>query len=489
MSKQQRLRILPFETNTITIRSQLLGRRIRSGGCFQPRCFLRAACCPTRNGRAPRPRPDSAGPLPTLMPLGSVGRSLAALPYRSVRFPDSPRTSISRSPARRWSDWAVLLDQQQWTARAWRMVPLKVPTAHTLVGELAATPLRSLLEPGLGLATCSHLVPFHRRIRVLSPRPLAALPTAHALPAEVTTTLLRKLSFRGPPRSGLATCSHFRPFQCRIRVWSAPPFDEKPTAHAFAADVAPMPLSESLIPGVGLGTCFHRVPFQCRIRFFSPPPPEKLPTAQALPWEVAVTLNRSRSTPGSGLGTCFHPLPFQCRMSVRFAVLLLKVPTAQTSDADTARTALSSLSALPGFGLSNCAQERPFQCRIMALVPAPSEKPPTAQMSAGETARMLVRKLLALPGSGLGTTFHAVPVQCSMRVWFAPLLKSKPTAQASQGESTVVLNSVLSDVPGFGGCVPDQLSQVAAKAPGDQSRVSIPAGTSAAASAVTKRRR
>ena len=83
-------------------------------------------------------------------------------------------------------------------------------------------------------------------------------------------------------------------------------------------------------------------------------------------------------------------------------------------------------------------------------------------MLAGETARTLVRKLLALPGSGLGTTFQAAPSQCSMRVWFAPPLKEKPTAQASQGESTVVLNSVLSDVPGLGGCVPDQLSQVAA---------------------------
>jgi hypothetical protein len=59
-------------------------------------------------------------------------------------------------------------------ARAWPIAPLKVPTAHTLVGELAAKPLKSLLEPGLGLATCSH----------------------------------------------------FRSFQCAMRVWSAPPFDE-----------------------------------------------------------------------------------------------------------------------------------------------------------------------------------------------------------------------------------------------------------------------
>src|SRR5258708_33034096 len=97
-------------------------------------------------------------------------------------------------------------------------VPVKSPTAQTLVGELAATPPRSLLVPGLGLATCSHLVPFHRRIRVWSPEPLVALPTAHASPEAVVATPLRKLSFPGPPRSGLAVRSHFLPFQRRIRL-------------------------------------------------------------------------------------------------------------------------------------------------------------------------------------------------------------------------------------------------------------------------------
>jgi hypothetical protein len=92
-------------------------------------------------------------------------------------------------------------------AKAWRMAPSKLPTAHALVGELAATPFRSLLEPGLGLATCVQLVPFHRRIRVRSITPLAALPTAHALPAEVAATPLRKLSFPGPPGRGLPPAS------------------------------------------------------------------------------------------------------------------------------------------------------------------------------------------------------------------------------------------------------------------------------------------
>src|SRR5438477_3261165 len=123
-------------------------------------------------------------------------------------------------------------------AKAWRMAPLKVPTAHTLVGELAPTPFRSLLAPGLGLATCTHLVPFHRRIRVrFDAVPLAALPTAHALLAEVAATPLRRLSFPEPPWSGLATRFHPAPVQCRMSVWSAVPLVKQPTAHASAAEV------------------------------------------------------------------------------------------------------------------------------------------------------------------------------------------------------------------------------------------------------------
>src|SRR6266852_2468192 len=97
-----------------------------------------------------------------------------------------------------------------------RTAPLKVPTAHTSVGELAATPFRSSLVPRSGLATRTHLVPLHRRMRVLSPRPPAAVPTAKALRADVAPTPLRKLSRPGPPALGLDTRSHFLPFQCRM---------------------------------------------------------------------------------------------------------------------------------------------------------------------------------------------------------------------------------------------------------------------------------
>jgi hypothetical protein len=118
----------------------------------------------------------------------------------------------------------------------------------------------------------------------------------------------------------------------------------------------------------------------------------------------------------------------------------------------------------------------------------PLEDAPTAQMLVGETARMLLIKLRLLPGSGVVATVQAEPSQCSIRAWDAPLLKEKPATQTLQGESTAVLNSVFSAVPGFSGCAPVQLSQDAARAPAGPSPVSMPASTSAAASAVTIRR-
>src|SRR5262249_9574893 len=103
-------------------------------------------------------------------------------------------------------------------ARASRKVgPLNEPTAQASVGELAATPSRLSLELRFGLGTCTHLAPFHLRIRVFSAWPTAPKPTAQALPAEVAATPLRELSLPGLPRFGLGACRHLRPFQCRMR--------------------------------------------------------------------------------------------------------------------------------------------------------------------------------------------------------------------------------------------------------------------------------
>src|SRR4030081_72094 len=95
-------------------------------------------------------RPDEAAARTTAgRILHSRGRCLV-MGYLG-RLATPSRTSTSR-----------LLGQQRWGARAWRMVPAEKPTAHPLAGELAATPLRSLLEPVSGLGTCTHLVPVHR---------------------------------------------------------------------------------------------------------------------------------------------------------------------------------------------------------------------------------------------------------------------------------------------------------------------------------------
>jgi hypothetical protein len=86
-----------------------------------------------------------------------------------------PSTTVKRKSGPAAAD-------QQWIARAWRIAPMNPPTAHALVAELAATASRALLEPGLGLGTCTRLVPFHLRIRVFSvfsAWPIAALPTGH----------------------------------------------------------------------------------------------------------------------------------------------------------------------------------------------------------------------------------------------------------------------------------------------------------------------
>ncbi|TMK76183.1 MAG: hypothetical protein E6G47_13990 [Actinobacteria bacterium] len=63
------------------------------------------------------------------------------------------------------------------------------PTAQASVGEIAATPRRSLLpDPMLGLATTDHVVPFHRSTSVRSALPANSNPTAHASVLESTAT-------------------------------------------------------------------------------------------------------------------------------------------------------------------------------------------------------------------------------------------------------------------------------------------------------------
>jgi hypothetical protein len=66
---------------------------------------------------------------------------------------------------------------------------LKSPTAQASVLETAATALKIGDEPGLGLLTRVHFVPFQRNVSVLkSPLEAVVYPTAHALEADVRAT-------------------------------------------------------------------------------------------------------------------------------------------------------------------------------------------------------------------------------------------------------------------------------------------------------------
>src|SRR5215467_9414719 len=137
---------------------------------------------------------------------------------------------------------------------------------------MAATPSSSLRRagpPGLGVGTFFQAEPFQCRIRVWKAMPLEYSPAAQTSPAEVTATLVRKLLWDALPGLGLGTRFQAVPFQCRIRVWKAVPSEYSPTAHALPAELAATPRSWLVRvgpPGSGLGTCFHAVPFQCRIR-------------------------------------------------------------------------------------------------------------------------------------------------------------------------------------------------------------------------------
>ena len=73
-------------------------------------------------------------------------------------------------------------------AKTWDGPPLlKSPTAQTLPTDVAATPVRELPVPGLGLASCFQAVPFQRAISAVPAEPV---PTAQASLAEAAAAPL-----------------------------------------------------------------------------------------------------------------------------------------------------------------------------------------------------------------------------------------------------------------------------------------------------------
>src|SRR5213082_225730 len=104
----------------------------------------------------------------------------------------------------------------------------------------------------LGLGTCVQVLPFQRMV---TDRPLASSPTAHALVAAVALTLSSSLL---PCGLGLGTCFQAVPVQRSTRLWLPWPLLKSPTAQAFVlAGMASTPMRTLLcVPGPGLGTCF-----------------------------------------------------------------------------------------------------------------------------------------------------------------------------------------------------------------------------------------
>jgi hypothetical protein len=135
-------------------------------------------------------------------------------------------------------------------------------------------------------------------------------PTAQALPTEPAATP-RRTSGLGAPGLGLGTCAHAAPFHRKISVLVLAPGPVKPTAQALPAESAATPERPAPPAGLGLGTCFHTVPFHRKISVLTLPPVLVEPTAQALLAETAATPERPEKPRGAGLGTCFQPLPFQ----------------------------------------------------------------------------------------------------------------------------------------------------------------------------------
>src|SRR5262245_35040881 len=98
--------------------------------------------------------------------------------------------------------------------------------------------------------------------RFRPPDPLSNAPTAHTLPAEVDVTPFSRLE---SPGLGLGALTHFRPFQCRIRVVVADPARRSPTAQAFPAEMAATPARVGVEAGLGLARRFQARPFQRKV--------------------------------------------------------------------------------------------------------------------------------------------------------------------------------------------------------------------------------
>jgi hypothetical protein len=212
----------------------------------------------------------------------------------------------------------------------------KLPTAHALVADVAATPREAAPELGLELGVTVQEVPFQRSISDLASAPSSVWPTAQALVAEVAATALRLACV---PGLMAGTMVQALPFQCSVSVRVPAAVLVPPTAQASVADMAASALISPPVPGLSAGVVAadQAVPFHRSISGLIPPSPEGWkPAAHALLAEVAVTAARVLLVPGLGLVTRVQAVPFHRSISVTLPVSVSLVPAAHALAADVA---------------------------------------------------------------------------------------------------------------------------------------------------------
>src|SRR5579859_6415433 len=227
-----------------------------------------------------------------------------------------------------------------------------------------------------------------------------------------------------------------------ISSFPLPPVPLVPTAHAFLADVAAIPLSTAWA-GPAPATGFQAVPFQRRISG----PVAVPPTAHALAAEVAATPFRKLP---AALGTCarVHLAPFHRNTIASESADVPAEPTAHAGPGDAADTAVRFEPApwKVGLALGTRFHALPFQRSASVVVRL---VPPTAHALVAEVAEIPSRSAPRSPRT-LGTICQADPFQRSMRPCSTVLAVDRPTAHAFRGDVAATPNAT----PGARAAVP-----------------------------------
>src|SRR6266567_4020958 len=132
------------------------------------------------------------------------------------------------------------------------------PTVQMLFAETATTSYRALrCDPTFGLGTMLHRVPFQCSISVCyTPLLPTEAPTVQISFAETALASIRELKF--DPGLGLGTTLHCVPFQCSINVEPTELLILNPAAQTLLVEMATTPKRKlACVPVFGLGTMVH----------------------------------------------------------------------------------------------------------------------------------------------------------------------------------------------------------------------------------------